>query len=246
MEEREYGIESAEYRRSLEDTTLVLRKNGIYTEDYQMRMLEENSIKGLLKVTSGGTENTSVFEYDVSGKKTMRRIYKDRAISTEEMKKFSLAVSELVRNVRAYLLDIDRILLDPDYIFWEDGQYEFCYFPGGGWDIWKAFHKITECFVQWTDYENQSSIRTAFLLHKETMSENYSLKKIIGKMEEETAEGEVLYDRSDHDWITSQEMGSSILQETDNMWRPVKKFLKRHRKPAWKEWDGIYIEEEEL
>ena len=149
--------------------------------------------------------------------------------------------------------------MDPEFIFYENGEYAFCYYPLGGWDVWKAFHKLTEHFVQWTDYQDDNSVKCAFLLHKETMRENYSLRKILKKLEEDEEEkktvilqhteqepAEYSYDTKEHDWITSQEMGSSILRETDNMWNPVKNFLKRHKKPAWKAWDGIYIDEEEL
>ena len=46
--------------------------------------------------------------------------------------------------------------------------------------------------------------------------------------------------------ITEQEMGSSIMRETDNLWIPVKRFLTKHKKTKWGEWDGLHIEEEEL
>lgn len=64
----------------------------------------------------------------------------------------------------------------------------------------------------------------------------------IGKKEKK----EVSYDTAEHDWITEQEMGSSILRETDNMWTPVKHFLNKHKKHRWGDWDGLHIEEEEL
>lgn len=54
------------------------------------------------------------------------------------------------------------------------------------------------------------------------------------------------YDRAEHDWIAEQEMGMRIMEETENLWTPVKKFLYRHRKPRWGEWDGLHIEEEEF
>ena len=40
--------------------------------------------------------------------------------------------------------------------------------------------------------------------------------------------------------------GSKIMKETDNLWNPVKKFLNRHKRPRWGDWDGIYIDEDEL
>lgn len=259
MEEREYGIKKAEYKRGLNKTLLLFEKEGTYKEDYQLRMLEENQIKGLLKMRGRGIDGSSLYEYDVSGKSSLSAVYKSKKINRQEMMDFLYRISEIITEIGGYLLDTDCLILDPDYIFTEDGAYEFCYYPAGGWDVWKAFHRLVEFFVERTDYQDDGSVRTAFLLHKETMKENYSLKKIIRKLEQEEEEtktdiyeaeegikGTRPYDTEEHDWIAAQEQGSNILRETDNMWRPVKKFLRRHKKSVWGEWDGIYIDEEEL
>ena len=65
-------------------------------------------------------------------------------------------------------------------------------------------------------------------------------------MMNEPMEQGAAYDTREHDWITEQEIGSSILKETENLWTPVKRFLNRHKKLKWGDWDGLYIEEEEL
>ena len=114
------------------------------------------------------------------------------------------------------------------------------------------------------DYQDKECVQIVFLLHKETMKENYSLEQIIKecvKEEEENVlaedkntdfgaeeekEGSTYFDRTEHDWIASQEMGSTILRETENLWTPMKRFLHRRRKPKWGDWDGLYIEEEDL
>ena len=48
---------------------------------------------------------------------------------------------------------------------------------------------------------------------------------------EETVEEieEMEYDTKEHDWITEQEMGSSIMKETENLWTPEKRFLNKHK-----------------
>ena len=114
------------------------------------------------------------------------------------------------------------------------------------------------------DYQDKECVQIVFLLHKETMKENYSLEQIIKecvKEEEENVlaedkntdlgaeeekEGSTYFDRTEHDWIASQEMGSTILRETENLWTPMKRFLHRRRKPKWGDWDGLYIEVEDL
>ena len=275
MDEKEYGIDHVSIRRGLDNTFLVVECGGEYTEDYQMRMLEENDMGGILCPRGHGEEGISMYEYDISGKISLKSKYKEMKIDMKEMIKFITGLLNVVREIHDHLLDADHLLLDPEYIFWEDGAYYFCYYPGGGWNVWEAFHRLTEQFVQWTDFRDDASVRTSFLLHKETMKENYSLHKIarqIEAMQEEEVKkrrageerpgqtgwpedrgGEALtaapgsaYDTSEHDWIAKQEAGSSIMRETENMWRPVRDFLRRHKKPAWRDWDGIYIDEEEL
>ena len=69
---------------------------------------------------------------------------------------------------------------------------------------------------------------------------------VLDELLEEKRERTSYYDTEEHDWITEQEMGSSIMRETDNLWIPVKRFLTKHKKTKWGEWDGLHIEEEEL
>ena len=54
--EREYRIRHADVRRGLDGAVLVLEGSGEYAEDYQIRMLEENAVRGLLPVR--GTART--------------------------------------------------------------------------------------------------------------------------------------------------------------------------------------------
>ncbi len=259
MLELNYGIEKVEYRRGLELSVVIFEKQETYVEDYQMHMLTENHLNGFLELKGRGQDGVSLYEYNISGKRSMKSMFEEQKIDKEEMKRFTKKVICLLNEAARYLLDADRIVLDPEFIFYENGEYTFCYYPAGGWDIWKAFHKITEDFVQWTDYQDDDSVKCAFFLHKETMRENYNLKKILKDLEKEEEEKNAamlehidpetekfVYDTKEHDWISSQEKGSNILRETDNMWDPVKNFLKRHKKPGWKTWDGIYINEEEL
>ena len=47
---------------------ITVEEASIYEEDYQMRMLEANDIEGILKVRGRGMNGNSCYDYDVSGK----------------------------------------------------------------------------------------------------------------------------------------------------------------------------------
>lgn len=266
-----------ELKKELNQSRLRLRLSGLYIEDYQVRMIRENTIKGLTAMKARGEGEDTVYEYDITGLTSLRAFYKQKKITGKEMREFLKQMQAVIEETERHLLNPDRILLEPEYIFCEEGAYSFCYFPQGDEEIRVSFHRLMEEFVQWTDYQDIPSVKTAFLLHKETMKENYSLKRIMKKLEEfeglEESDGngnqqeknsseekkreepnrrqELLwqqgdYDTEEHDWITRQELGSRILKETDNLWSPVKRLLHKHKRPKWGDWDGIYIDEEEL
>lgn len=263
-----------EVKSELNKTILRICIPGITETDYQIRMLQTNQIQGILPVNVRGEGEMTVYEYEITGLTSMQTKYRQNKITKEAMEKFLTKVQNTIREIERYLLNSNRILLEPDLIFEKDGDSYFCYMPQYDGTIRESFHKLMEYFVQWTDYQDVASVQTAFLLHKETMKENYSLAGIIEKIGElendnrnikidkvikerqmniwKTKDEEVYqddgceYDTEEHDWITRQEMGSKILKETDNLWNPVKKFLNRHKRPRWGDWDGIYIDEEEL
>lgn len=259
----------AEIKRELNQTLLRIEQEGPYREDYQVRMLKENQIPGILKMRGQGIDEKTFYEYEISGKVSLKNRFQKKKITAEEMKLFLGQVLNAISGVTCHLLNVNCLLMDPEYIFWETDQYYFCYVPQCEDDIWVSFHKLMDSFVQWTDYQDIPSVQMAFLLHKETMEENYSLKKIMDKMiqmEEEAKDGKgqeeaesmqeceentqcessSVFDVADQDWITNQEMGNKIMRETDNMWTPVRRFLQKHKKPKWGDWDGLYIDEEDF
>ncbi len=234
---------------------ITIEESVIYKEDYQMRMLAMNQIDGVLPVKGRGMNESSCYDYDVSGKVSIKAMYERSKISSKDIKLFLTQLRKVIKEVENHLLNKNCILLKPEYIFYEDERYYFCYYPLAEENIWEEFHVLTEYFVKQADYDEEECIRITFLLHKETMEENYSLEKLIEKCFKELKEPEVieeeqlpqmLYDTSDHDWISGQNKGSSIMKETDNMWAPVKRFLSKHKKTKWGEWDELYVSEEDL
>lgn len=230
---------------------ITIEEKESYREDYQMKMLRANEPEGLLPVRGRGVDGSSFYDYDVSGKVSFQALYEKGKIQAEDLKLFLRQFRAVVEEVQRHLLDINRILLKPEYIFYGEERVYFCYYPPFAGDLWEEFHRLTEFFVKQADYEDKEGIQIVFLLHKGTMEENYSLEKLIEdcmkiEKEEKAEKEETIYDTQEHDWITSQEMGSLIMEETENMWTPVKRFLRKHKKPKWGDWDGLYIEEEEL
>ena len=77
-----------EVKRNLDKTYLLIEEAGIYEEDYQMHMLRENKIPGLLEVRGRGAGENSQYYYDISCKVSMKTKYEKIPIGYEELKAF--------------------------------------------------------------------------------------------------------------------------------------------------------------
>ncbi len=223
----------------------------MYREDYQIRMLQINEIEGILPVRGRGLDGSSCYDYDVSGKVSVKAMYERGKIKSADIRSFLTRLQKVMQETEKYLLNVHCLLLSPEYLFYEDEQFYFCYFPPSDKDFWKEFHVLTEYFVKQADYEDKECVRMTMLLHKETMKENYDLGKLIEEcLQKKEEEEEIKPDPVPEDTrFTIQKKtgsGEAVGEETNHRWPQVSKLLNRNKKPKWGDWDGLHIEEEDL
>lgn len=160
-----------------------------YNEDYQMRMLSNNRIEGLLEVKGSGIEGKSRYSYCLDTMVTMEKFFQGREIRKEDIDHFADRFISTVDCVKGYLLDPDYIVLSPDMVFLKDGEYFFTYLPasecGKTLSLCGQFHKITEYFVKNLDYNDTEGVHLICRLHRDTMGEQYDLKELIRQCREE-------------------------------------------------------------
>ena len=244
MKEIILPIQRSVYKKELNKTYLAIEVPGRYVEDYQMQMLHYNHMEGLLEMRGRGVYDTGIYEYDVSGRQTMESVFKSKKMDKKDIKEFLLQFCDILLLLSNHMLNETCLLLSPEHIFYENGRYFFCYFPPGAEEIKEAFHKLTEFFVRQTDYQDTEGVQMAFTLHKETMEENYSLIKIMEKIEDIPAS--TYHEEEDINCLEEEDTEEEMLKEANSFWLPVKEFLKKHKKPKWGDWHELYMEEEKL
>ena len=159
---------------------ITIEEEELYQEDYQIRMLKINHPEGLLEIGGRGMNGKSYYDYNVSGKISVKAMYERGKIGNGDIKEFLVQFRSILRTVEKYLLNIHCILLDPEYIFYEEDHFIFAIIRRPS-RYMGSFHELTEYLVRQADYQDPECVRIVFLLHKGTMEENYSLDKIISE-----------------------------------------------------------------
>lgn len=167
------------------NSEMIIDSEQPYQETYQMRMLKNNLIPGLLKVSGCGREGASRYYYHTGSAQSLEKSYKDRDIKATDMINLTRQFLSVVDWMKDYLLEPDDLLLSEEYVFEENESFYFCFFPENEKQWQVSYHRLTEYFVRKVDYKDTESVLLACMLHKETLKETYDLRSILMQYEEE-------------------------------------------------------------
>ena len=140
-----------------------------YEENYQIRMLGQNDISGLMKIKASGRDGKSRYTYRVNGGISMEKTFSTKEMKREDIERFMKDLMETVDDIKEHLLDPDGLILSPELIFIEKERYKFCYLPGSDIEarrsLCASFHEMTEYFVKSIDYHDTSGIILVYKIH---------------------------------------------------------------------------------
>lgn len=245
------------YEKELNKVCLHIDLPQVYEEDYQIHMLSENEIPGLLDVTGCGIDQKSRYSYIVTGMISMKTMFETAPIKREDMILFVNRLMEVVKFLRKYMLSPDGLMLYPEFMFFGEGTWHFCYLPSRKKPLCEAFHVITEYFVKKLDYEETEGILLAYELHKATLQENYDLEKIMDEYhehEEKRREGEGidmtegnealpdenLFSLEEEEYVQTPDV--ETIREMGGHWKPWRKTVDKLKKGRWGNWKDLIIE----
>jgi hypothetical protein len=247
----------AGYEKGLNKVSLHIDLPYLYEEDYQMFMLRENNVSGLLDISGCGMNGKSRYSFVVTGTVSMKTMFENSPIQKEVMETFVHYLMEAVKELKRFMLNPDSLLLYPEFVFFGNDRWSFCYLPGRKKPLSEGFHIITEYFVKRLDYKETEAIMLAYELHKATLQENYDLEKIMREYklhEQDRYQGEAAkinegqgslpqehintFDEEDDEATAASE----VLCEDGGWSSPWKKAANRFKKGKWGRWNDLILE----
>lgn len=170
-----------EMRNELGYTELIIEESEFYNDDYQMLMLKECDLSGVLPVVAYGEDDISRYIYDVTGMQSLHTLYEHTPMLDIHVKMLGKQLLDAMKGVKQHMLDVNKLLLDPRYIFCKGEKYYFCYYPLHEKEITHSFHELTEYFVKVIDYDEIDTVRLVGSLHKYTMDDSYELSEVLDR-----------------------------------------------------------------
>lgn len=235
-----------------------------YNENYQIHMIRNNNIRGLMKLSCGGREEESRYTFTISDGISMKEHFLKKEMKKRDVEKFTHQLLKVVDEVKKYLLDPEKIILSPELIFLSENTYYFCYLPVVEYNEYnslsKSFHEMTEYFVKKMDYHDTEGVFLVYRMHRETLKEGYELRKIMDncmmeekermnekkkkakKLQESLPDSAVFTaseeDNNKYEYVNKQES----VMESKSGYGILQKAIFKIKTGRWGEWDDLITE----
>jgi|GEM_PF-4151979 len=170
------------YKRELNRNYMLIQlPTDVEAEWFQVKMLKENNIKGLLKFGISNVNNIQTYYYEISSKQPLSRIFETRGITSREVKSLILEISATLKRMEEYLLSDKSILLEADYIYVDPSDFKvfLCCIPGLPGDFSDGLRRLLQSLLNKVDYKDKDSVAIIYSLYQESLKENYSIEDLM-------------------------------------------------------------------
>ena len=189
-------IPDRRFERSMNHNYMILSRRdffetgGMNENDYRVKMLLENNIKGLLPVTHRKVNGESRYYYEINSLQSLDRILEKRELGCDEIKMLLMGCVRLFERLEEYLLDGSQVIIRPEFIYINVECMEpyFVCYPDYEGDVRLSFMEFTDELLTRIDHTDKSAVMLGYQVYRYTRNPNFVLSEIRTMMEHSAAD----------------------------------------------------------
>lgn len=178
-----------EYKRDMKNNYMLISFEDesdikLDTKQYEFKMLENNYIAGLMKLKLCKEGEKEVFYYDITSKRSLSDIYKDKGIGMEDIKKIIFGIIKTISNMERFLLESKGLLLNIDYIYADPKSLDpvFCYLPCAKEISDNKLSYMFEQLLSRFDQNDREGFEQVYRLYQESCKDSCVLNDLVNIM----------------------------------------------------------------
>ncbi len=214
-------------------------------DNYQIQMIINNNINGLVPISIKNVNNEKELLYDITGMSTLSSIFERNLIKRDELMKITLAIKQLCESLKEYLLCEDNIKFDLNYIYYKTKhkQYFFCYCPETVDDFSLQMKSLFNQVLDYVNYNDRDAVSLAYGMQEIASRDDFTMDELLelalGSKEEQQP---ISIDDTEFD-IEDQYDEDEKEEYKKSFFDIIKEFFHKDKKEEQEE--SIYIEETE-
>lgn len=170
------------YVREMNRNYLILSgKEDEMELDYQMRMLTENEIPGLISAQIRQVDCHIEYYYEISGRVSLAQYLARHQMQYKELEALITGLHQVSGAAEEYLLDIDQVLLEPELIFLNQkgDTVSFCYGKDRNSSFLAHLRELMQYLLVRLDHSDEKTVRVGYALYQECQSDQCTIERCI-------------------------------------------------------------------
>ena len=141
-------------------------------EHYSLRMLEENRIDGLLRLSVCDDEGKLFLNYDITRMETLREWTARHRLRSEDLRLLILTLKHVSSGLAPFLLDPAGTVLDADSVYTDPASHAPCflYFPGRSGGFGDQLSGFLHSLMELSDHDDCRSEVLAYRMYRESQA----------------------------------------------------------------------------
>ena len=237
-----------EYKRDFNHNYLIITIDK--KPDYQLRMLVENDIPGVLKAISKEWNGEEKLYYEISSKQPLTRLYEKNGMGYEELKGLIYSLDDVKLQLKRFLLDGNNLIINPEYIFIEPGknQPEWIFNPVIDEFCDNSCLTLCEFILEHIDRKDNRAMELAYNLYKMAKDDCFSVEEAINYIENKYVQSDDMAEDIASDTVELPEIHEPLYISEEKSENTKDGFIKRLFdklfKKSGKPWDNekdVYV-----
>lgn len=181
----------AEYKREDHKSYFVVKDQRLDEKreeiTYDLGMMCENRINGLLPVSVHSFNGRTELYYDISGKQSLRVLYEKKELQKEELKLLFRNLEQAVSELEEYFLEMERLIIDPDYIYINTAKQAvyLLYYPFYEENFEESVSRFSDYILDKICNEDEQTVIYAYNFYRLIKEEQGDLAAALQKLNEE-------------------------------------------------------------
>lgn len=149
------------YHKDYRHNYLIIKSKGQDQNTYQLKMITQNAVKGLLPCRERHINGDLLLFYEITSRQSLKACYEGKRIGMETLRKFFLQLKQVSDILQKYLLEENGLWLEPEYVFCniETGEFSFLFFPE---PLEDGLLKLLDFFMEKVDNEDIKAVEAVY------------------------------------------------------------------------------------
>ncbi len=151
-----------------------------FDAEFDERMMLKRKLPGLLPVEKCFVDGQGQYWYNISGRQSLDTFCHMKPIGTEFIEKLIISICAEIEILERNLLDVNSLLLDPEFIYVTNSNQEFVFtiYPGAKDYIELEFQQLMEYILAKIDHKEMEAVQITYAIYEKTLTSGYSIMDI--------------------------------------------------------------------